>query len=293
MKTTRRDFLKASSVALGVAALLGTLGGWKNSVEKTLKSFGFQVWTIREKLFEDFAGTLKMMAGLGYKEMEMCSPLGYSDAGFAPLHQMRGAEMRTIIEDAGLVCRSSHYNLGELRESLDDRIEWSHQMGITQMMLASFWLPKESSSIDDYRRAADELNIIAEKTKAAGIQMGFHNHHMEFEKRGNALIYDALLDQLDPDLVKMQFQVAVVNIGYKAADYFRKHPGRFISAHLADWSKEKDSQVPIGQGIVDWKEFFEAAKIGGVKNFYVEMAPEMFKDSAEFLSRLQIPELKG
>ena len=151
-----------------------------------------------------------------------------------------------------------------------------------QMAAASFWLA-DDATIDDYRRAANELNGIGEKTKAAGIQMVFHNHHMEFEKRGDELIYDALLDEFDPELVKMQFQVAVVNIGYKAADYFRKYPGRFISAHLADWSAEKDTQVPIGQGVVDWNDFFEAAKTGGVKNYMVEMAPETFAPSAEFL----------
>jgi sugar phosphate isomerase/epimerase len=137
--------------------------------------------------------------------------------------------------------------------------------------------------VDDYRRAADELNGIAFKTKEAGLQMGFHNHHVEFEKRGDELIYDALLDQLDPGLVKMQFQVAVVNIGYQASDYFRKYPGRFISAHLADWSAEQDAQVPIGQGEVDWEDFFEAAKTGGVKNFFVEMDPPTFEPSADFL----------
>ena len=192
--------------------------------------------------------------------------------------------MRKIIEDAGLKCTSSHYTVGELRESLDNRIEWADQLGMKQMVLSSFWLPADTASVDDYRKAADELNIIAEKTKAAGIQMGFHNHHGEFQKRGDELIYDALLDEFDPDLVKMQFQVAVVNIGYNAADYFRKHPGRFISAHLADWSKEKDDQVPVGQGDVDWKDFYKAAKKGGVKNFYVEMSPDKFEDSARFLS---------
>ena len=116
--------------------------------------------------------------------------------------------------------------------------------------------------------------------------MVFHNHHMEFQTIGNELIYDEMLKVLDPDLVKMQFQVAVVDIGYKAADYFRKHPGRFISAHLADYSFEKEKQVPIGQGDVDWNDFFEAAKIGGVQNFYVEMAPETFAPSAEFLTQL-------
>jgi sugar phosphate isomerase/epimerase len=154
-----------------------------------------------------------------------------------------------------------------------------------QMICSSFWLP-EGASADEYRKAADELNGIGEKTKAAGIQMGFHNHHMEFEKRGDELIYDLLMDELDPELVKMQFQVAVVNIGYKAADYFRKYPGRFISAHLADWSAKNDKQVAIGQGDVDWPDFFEAAKIGGVKNYLVEMDPGTFGPSAEYLLKI-------
>jgi sugar phosphate isomerase/epimerase len=140
--------------------------------------------------------------------------------------------------------------------------------------------------VDEYRKAAQELNGIAEKTRAEGIQMVFHNHHMEFEKRGEELIYDALLEEFDPDLVKMQFQVAVVDIGYHAADYFRKYPGRFLSAHLADWSEEKDEQVPLGQGEVNWKDFFKAAKIGGVQNFFVEMDPVTFPESAEFLKSM-------
>ena len=221
MKSNRRNFLKSGGAALASAALLGTIpvhalasGG----VARKLR-FGFQTWTIREQLVTDFTGTLEKMAGMGYSEVEMCSPLGYSDAGFEPLNQMSGKEMRKII-------------------------------------------------------------------KGAGLQMGFHNHHMEFEKRGDELIYDALLDQLDPDLVKMQFQVAVVNVGYKAADYFRKYPGRFISAHLADWSAEKEAQVPIGQGEVDWVDFFEAAETGGVKNFFVEMDPDTFGPSAEYLLSL-------
>jgi len=286
MKSTRRNFMKTAGAALGTAALMSqfpmsSLAGEK----KGPKDFGFQVWTIREELVADFPGTLKKMAKMGYSQVEMCSPLGYSESGFEPLNHMSGKEMRKIIEDTGLTCVSSHYGMGELRESLDNRIEWATQLGMKQMVAASFWLAKDAS-VDDYRKAADELNSIGEKTKEAGIQMVFHNHHMEFEKRGDELIYDALLNQFDPDLVKMQFQVAVVNIGYNAADYFKKYPGRFQSAHLSDWSKAKDVQVPIGQGEVDWKEFFREAKNAGVKNYFVEMAPETFGPSAEYLMSL-------
>jgi sugar phosphate isomerase/epimerase len=284
MTTSRRDFLKKSSLALGSVSLLNTAGfGFAGIASRTVESFGFQVWTIRKKLVEDFAGTLKMMADLGYKEVEMCSPLGYSIAGFKPLNEMSGTEMRKIIEDAGLKCTSSHFTKGELRDNLDNRIEWAQQLGIKQIILSHPGIPKDSS-LDDYKKAAEELNKIAEKTNAAGIVAGYHNHHQEFDKRGEVLIYETLLEELDPDLVKMQFQVAVVNLGYIAADFFRKYPGRFVSAHLADWSEEKEASVPIGQGIVDWKDFFMAAKVGGVKNFFVEMAPETFDPSAKFLS---------
>jgi sugar phosphate isomerase/epimerase len=284
--TTRRHFIKTTGAVLGSAALISRFPfRLSGSVIKEPLSLGFQTWTLREQLGEDLSGTLKMMADMGYKEVEFCSPVGYTGTPFEKFKDKSGAELRKIIEDAGLKCESSHFSIGELRDHLENRIEWSLEMGINQMIAASFWLPKDAS-IDDYRSACDELNEIGLKTKAAGIQTGFHNHHMEFEKRGDELIYDALLDQLDLGIVKMQFQVAVVNIGYKAADYFRKYPGRFISAHLADWSDEKQKQVPIGQGIVDWEDFFAAAKIGGLKNFYVEMAPATLPESAEFLKTM-------
>ncbi len=285
MKTNRRNFIKTTGAA-GAAALMTQMPfGLISCAAPKSKEFGFQVWTIKDELIADFPGTLKKMAGLGYKQVEMCSPLGYTSSGFGPLNEMSGTEMKKIIDDSGLTCISSHYGMGELRESLDNRMEWATQLGMKQMVAASFWLP-EGASVDEYRKAADELNNIGEKTKAAGIQMVFHNHHMEFEKRGDELIYDALLAQFDPDLVKMQFQVAVVNIGYKAADYFRKYPGRFQSAHLSDYSTELQKQVPVGEGIVDWTEFFEAAKAGGVKNIFVEMDPETFGPSAEYLLKM-------
>ena len=284
MKTNRRSFLKNGGAAVASVAFLGQVPVTLMAGGRTGKSrsFGFQVWTIREKLIQDFTSTLKEMAGMGYTEVEMCSPLGYSDAGFEPLNKMKGTEMKKIIQDAGLKCTSSHFNMGELRDSLENRIEWAHDLGMKQMVASSFWLPGDAA-LDDYRRAAEELNGIGEKTRAEGIQMAFHNHHMEFEKRGDELIYDALLESFDPALVKMQFQVAVVDIGYRAADYFRKYPGRFISAHLADWSSEVDAQVPVGQGVVDWADFFKAAETCGVKNFFVEMDPDTFKESADFL----------
>jgi sugar phosphate isomerase/epimerase len=84
----------------------------------------------------------------------------------------------------------------------------------------------------------------------------------------------------------MQFQTEVINLGYKASDYFKKYPGRFISAHLSDWTPDK-KQMPVGQGVIDWKEFFAAAKKTGVQTYFVEMNMDKYKDSAAYIHSLQ------
>jgi len=246
---------------------------------------GFQVWTVREMLVKDFPGTLKMVAGLGYQSVEMCSPPGYESSGFGPLMKLKAKEMKQIINDAGLICPSSHYGMDELRQHLDERIDFARESGQKQMIVSTFGL-RENATISDWLKAADELNIMGLKTNKSDIKLGYHNHHVEFGKIGDTIIYDALMNQLDPAYVKMQFQVAVISIGYKASTYFTKYPDRFISAHLADWSADEKKEVPVGKGIVDWKEFFSTLKTGGVKNIFVEMGLETFKESASFIHRL-------
>jgi len=287
-KLSRRQFLRKSALGIGSIAVASQIPlnlGASAHPGPVKMPVGFQAWIVREKIGNDFPGTLKMVADMGYQSVEMCSPPGYEDSGFGPLMKLKAKEMKKIINDAGLIWPSSHYGMDELRQDLDERIVFAKESGQAQMIVSSFGLPEEAT-ISDWLKAADELNIMGMKAKKSGIQMGYHNHHMEFNKIGDTLIYDALMSQLDPAYVKMQFQVAVISIGYKASEYFKKYPGRFISAHLADWSQSEKKNVAVGKGIVDWKEFFATLKTGGVKNIFVEMDIETFKDSAEYIHSL-------
>jgi sugar phosphate isomerase/epimerase len=286
-KIDRRSFIGKTSTGLGSALALSQL-----SLPMFLKSIpelydmavGFQTFPIRDKVAKDFPGTMKMMSGQGFQLVEMCSPKGYAAIGFGPLVDMKPADMRKIINDSGLSCPSCHFGFGELNDNLDERIEWSNQLGLSQMICSTFWLPK-TATLNDYLVAADKLNKAAEKIKKAGMQAGFHNHDFEFAMLDNQLIYDALMGRFDPDLVKMQFQTEVINLGYKASTYFNKYPGRFISSHLSDWTAEK-KEVALGQGIIDWKEYFIAAKTGGVKNYFVEMNYDKMEPSAVYLHHM-------
>jgi len=248
---------------------------------------GFQVYPVRELIAKDFGGTLKQLAAVGYRNCEMCSPPGYERSGFASLMKMKASEIRRIINDAGLRCESSHYQFRELKESLEERIAYAKELGLTQMIISTFSVRPEAT-MDDWKRAADEANKIGGETRKAGLQLGFHNHAMEFKEIDGVLIYDELMRRLDPSLVKMQFQVAVINQGYEAATFFTKYPGRFISLHLQDWSPAEKRLVAVGKGVVDWKKLFAAAKTGGVKNYFVEVNLEALQASCPYLQNLKV-----
>lgn len=285
MKTVNRRAFLAGAAGAGVALALSHLPGqlFANAAVMDIP-IGFQTFPIRDALAKDFAGNLKAMAGQGYKIVEMCSPAGYAGMGFGPLVNMKTADMKAIINDAGLTCPSCHFSFGEFTENLDERIEFARELGLSHMICSTFWLPK-MASLNDYLAAADKLNKAGEKIKNAGMQAGFHNHDFEFARLEGQVIYDVLMSRFDPALVKMQFQTEVINLGFKASTYFTKYPGRFISSHLSDWTAGK-MQVPIGQGVIDWKDFFTTAKTGGVQYFFVEMDPDKFKDSATYLRTL-------
>jgi len=283
----RRKFISNTAMGLGGAFAFSQIPEqiFPHSIFKYADiPIGFQTFPIRDMLSKDFSGTLKTMAGFGYKFTEMCSPQGYAQIGFGFLANTKPADIRKTIEDSGLECKSCHFGFPELTDKLDDRIEFAHELGLTQMICSTFWLPN-TATLKDYQDAADKLNKSAEKIKQAGMQAGFHNHHFEFATLDGQLIYDALMNRFDPNLVKMQFQTQVITLGFKASTYFNKYPGRFISSHLSDWTADK-KEVPIGQGVIDWKEFFAAAKTGGVKNYFVEMKFDTFKDSASYIHGL-------
>lgn len=284
----RRAFIGKTALGLGSAFALSQVPYqlFAAPVGKLIDTpVGFQTFPIRDMLAKDFAGALKIMVGFGYQLVEMCSPAGYAQIGFGFLSNMKTSEIKSIISDAGLSCPSCHFGKAELTpEKLDKTIEFAQQLGLSQMVCSTFWLPK-TATLKDYHDDADKLNKAAEKIKSAGMITGFHNHEMEFEMLEGQLIYDALMNYFDPNLVKMQFQTEVIQLGFKASDYFKKYPGRFISAHLSDWTADK-KEVPIGQGIIDWKEFFITAKTGGVKNFFVEMNFDTIQESYRYIHGL-------
>jgi sugar phosphate isomerase/epimerase len=283
---SRRQFLKNVTADATIAGFLFA-GARELRADPLGLPIGCQTWPVRKMIVHEFPGTIKTLKDAGFETVELCSPVGYADSGFGDLAKYKPAELRKILSDNGVGCVSSHFSIKELRENMADRVAWAKDVGLTQMIVPSLDGPRHPT-MDDVKRAADEYNRLAEQSARAGIQQGLHNEDFELSTIDGKRTYDVLFDLLDPKLVKFQFQVSTISEGYDAADYFTKYPGRFISMHVQGWSAKTRKIVPVGQGTLDWKKIFTAAKTGGIKNYFVEMDLEMMKASVPYLRQLQV-----
>jgi sugar phosphate isomerase/epimerase len=297
MATTRRQFLRTATCT-GAAGFL-VASAPKLRANPLGLPIGSQVYPLRSML-KDFPAFVKSIAEIGVTRLELCSPIGYG-ADFASL--ANGTEVRKILADHGLKAESSHFTLRELRNDQQKSIAWAKEVGITQMIVATLADGNGGSTptLDQVKKAAEEYNKIADVAAKAGMQQGLHNEGFELSTVDGKRTYDLLFDLLDPALVKFQFQMSTITAGLVAADYFVKHPGRFVSMHLQDIDMNAPAQPPtapgrrgrrpqaaVGKGSIDWVKTFTAAKTGGVKNYFVEQSWELTRQSVAYLKTLDV-----
>ena len=280
---SRREFLKKTATDAAVAGVLAA-GVADLRANPLGLPIGSQTYPHRAMIKEgNFPGLLKMLADIGVRTIELCSPIGYAD--FASLSD--GKQVKKIVADHGLECDSAHFSMRELRQDQAASIAWAKDAGITQMITATLGAGS-TPTMDDVKKAADQYNKIAAVAAKSGIQQGLHNEGFEVSMVDGQRTYDVLFGLLDPKLVKFQFQMSTISRGFDAAEYFTKYPGRFFSMHLQDWNPETKTTVAVGKGTIDWKKVFTAAKTGGVKNYFIEQNMDMTREGAAFLKALKV-----
>jgi len=88
---SRIEFIKTASSSAVLSAILST-GGRILHANPLGLPIGCQKWPVREMIAKDFRGTLKKLAAAGFQTIELCSPVGYVDSGFAVLSKFKGSE---------------------------------------------------------------------------------------------------------------------------------------------------------------------------------------------------------
>ena len=287
-EVSRREFMKSSALGLSAAGVLAA-GASRLSASPLGLPIGCQTYPVRSMIAQDFPGTLKQLSDAGFQTIELCSPASYRE--FSAIGNYKGPELRKILSDNGVTCFSCHFEVKDLTNNTQQRIDWAKDVGLTQMIVPLLNGPK-NPTMDDVKQAADSFNKVAAAVDKTGMQQGLHNEAWlaETMSDGTTKVYDALFGLLDPNLIKFQFQVSQIAEGFDAATYLTKYPGRFISMHLQGWEAANKKIVAIGSesDSLDWKKIFTAAKTGGIKNYYVEMSLDLMKPSVPYLRSLQV-----
>jgi sugar phosphate isomerase/epimerase len=274
-QNSRREFLKKSgSGALGILAFSQLSAASVISARENYK-IGLQLYTIRDAMSKDSMGSLKKVADLGYKSVELADYNRGKFYGYAP------AEFKKIVEDLGMEVLSSHSKVEAKGVTLDNakRMAEDHaQLGVKYCVQP--WVNPEDRTIEKYKKMIDDWNEVGAIMKNVGIQFGYHNHNFEFASiDGIVPYYDLFIPKLDADLVTLELDLYWVSkAGVDPVELFNKYPGRFQLFHMKDKSVEaapifeveKDDITSVGSGVIDFKRILAAKETAGFKFMFVE-----------------------
>ncbi len=282
----RREFL---ALAAATAAAVRSAGVAANPLGLP---FGFQAWEIAPDMKKDWDGTLKAMKDFGYSFIDLNQVSPYIDRP--------AAELRDSFKSHGFTFTNALWAYQAFSVRFDQTIADSKTLGLSTIVCSP--RPRLRTS-DDWKAFADEINKYGERTKAAGLQLGYHNHEIEFVKtpQGDAP-WDLLVEATDPTFVR--FLLDVGNCAFGGGDpyvYLDKYKTRYYGVHIKDLKPGK-AAVPVGGGDLDWKRIFTLVKAASLTNIVAEvgaygaatlqgqpLAPpdysvlELYKRSAEFL----------
>jgi len=286
MNNSRRDFIKKSVLS---SALI-TLGGGSllscNS-SRQIKELGLITGVIGEEIQKDYKAALTKVADIGYKYLEIGRYLGPSLE-----------EFKTFLQEINLVPIAGGASIADMLE--DDKLKnmVDDALAMEKKYLVCYWPwldGGEDKKLDDFKVASERLNQVGEQCKEMGIKFAFHNHDKEFVPvEGYQWGYEVILENTDPNLVDMQFDLYWIIFGGGDPLYlFDNYPGRYKMFHVKDMDNtpEKLYTCP-GYGVIDFAEIFARSRDAGVEYYIVEIDrhPEpmqCIEDSYNFLKQLR------
>jgi len=230
---------------------------------------GIQMYSVRDMCAEDFLGTIRKIADIGYRNIELAGYYGVS-----------ARELKATIEDAGLSAPSAHIGL-DLQQPIADQVkrqlEYAQELGLKRYIVPYYPLG-DNPTEDDIAKMASILEEAASIVTAGGLQFGYHNHAFEFKKVNGTPAIDLLLARVSSELLFAEFDLGWVKVGGQdPAAYVKKYAGRVPVVHAKDF-KEDGTDAEIGKGSVDWDSALAAVVEAGVE--YVIIEQEQYIDSS-------------
>lgn len=268
----RRKFIQQSGI-LATAALLPLPAYTMKKPHKY--KMGLQLFSIRDAMAENAVDTLKKVKALGYQDLEI---YGY-DENEGSYYGYKSAEFKKILDDLELTTSSGHYGFSDyfndtqagMTKYVDQCIEGA--IALNQSYITWPWLAPEFRTLENYRLLTEKLNRIGEQVKKAGLGFAYHNHDFEFIDHHGENGYDLILQETDPELVKLQLDLywAVHSYQGDPLELIKKQPGRYVMWHIKDMDKVTRDYTELGNGSIDYTKILPKAEpISGLEFYFLE-----------------------
>lgn len=266
MNTSRRTFIKNTGILVTGSSLVSE---YFFKLMASTEIVGIQLYSIRDDMGKDPRGTLKQLAGMGYKNVEHANYMNRKFYGYPPV------DFKKILDDLGIKMPSGHTVMGTQHwdaEKKDFTDLWKYTVEdaavMGQQYVISPWLDQSyRKNRDGLLRFMEVFNKSGELCKKSGMKFGYHNHDFEFsEKLDGETLYDIILKNTDPDLVIQQLDTGnLYNGGANAMDIVKQYPGRFLSLHVKDEiasssNQERYESTVLGAGIVNLKTVIDEVR---------------------------------
>ena len=217
-----------------------------------LDRLGVGLFTIPTMVEKDFAGTMKVLASIGYKEIETFGPYWWS----APAAQARWkvtsqslafkgsgyfgltpAAVRLILDDLGLRSPSMHTDLGLAPDAARADERGGARMGSATSCCHRFRRTNGRTSMATGAWRIRSTRFGAQAAKL-GVRFRYHNHGYGLKPVDGAVPFELLVDQTDPALVDLQMDLYWVTAGgVDPVAYLPRPQPRYKSLHVKDMAK--------------------------------------------------------
>ena len=187
-------------------------------------SVALQLYTVRDDMAADFAGTLARVKALGYEGVE-----------FAGLFGRGASEVKKMCEDAGLVPISAHVPYRDILKDPRGVLSVYAQIGCRFVALP-YLIPEDRPGSENFVEVIKNAKMIGEIARELGMTLLYHNHDFEFDKIDGKYALDVLYESVPAELLQTELDVCWVNVGGEdPVDYIGKYSGRSPVVHLKDF----------------------------------------------------------
>ena len=216
---------------------------------------GLQLYSVRNTLARDPWGTLEELAGAGFTHLEAANHHARTDPGVG--FGVSAPELRARLAELGLSIIGCHINPLNLA-ILPRALAYQAELGNTQFGCDIEFFPYGDR--DYVLRRCETYNTVGALAREHGLRFYYHNHFQEFQRFGDDLVYDLILENTDPDLVKLEMDTYwMYRGGQDPIPWMEKCADRIILLHQKDFPADAPQPLNLYDGVVSPTENIDMA----------------------------------